>query len=86
MIIDKAEKVKAGKFSGFSFVLTGTLAQMSREIAKERILALGGKVVGSVSKNTSYVVTGAEPGSKLKTAEKLGVKILDEKNFLNMLG
>ncbi len=76
---------KAGKLKGLSFVLTGTLSQMSREIAKERILALGGKVVGSVSKNTSYVVLGVEPGSKQKTAEKLGVKILNEQNFLNML-
>jgi DNA ligase (NAD+) len=58
---------------------------MSREIAKERILAQGGKVVGSVSKNTSYVVAGADPGSKLTTAGKLGVKVLDEKTFLSML-
>jgi DNA ligase (NAD+) len=58
---------------------------MSREIAKEKILALGGKVVGSVSKNTSYVVVGTDPGSKLKTAEKLGVKVLDEQQFLNMI-
>ncbi len=86
VIIEKAEKTKKGKFTGLNFVLTGTLSQMSREIAKERILALGGKVVGSVSKNTSYVVAGAEPGSKLKTAEKLGVKIINEKDFLNMLG
>ncbi len=86
VVIEKAERMKAGKFSGLNFVLTGTLATMSREIAKERILALGGKVVGSVSHNTSYVVAGTEPGSKLKTAEKLGVKVLDEKNFLNMLG
>ena len=80
------EKRKAGKFAGLNFVLTGTLSTMSREIAKERILALGGKIVGSVSKNTSYVVVGEDPGSKLKNAEKLGVKVLDEKNFLNMLG
>lgn len=84
--IEKAEKAKRGKLSGLSFVLTGTLTTMSREIAKEKILALGGKVVGSVSKNTSYVVAGVEPGSKLKNAEKLGVKVLSEKNFLNMLG
>ncbi len=85
VIIEKAEKTKAGKFTGLNFVLTGTLAQMSREIAKERILALGGKVVGSVSKNTSYVVAGIDPGSKLKNAEKLGVKILNEKEFLEIL-
>jgi DNA ligase (NAD+) len=86
VIIEKQEKIKAGKFTGFNFVLTGTLSGMSREIAKEKILALGGKVVGSVSRNTSYVVAGVEPGSKLKNAEKLGVKILNEKDFLNMLG
>ena len=68
-----------------NFVLTGTLSAMSREIAKEKILSLGGKVVGSVSKNTSYVVAGEDPGSKLKTAEKLGVKVLNEKDFLKML-
>ncbi len=85
VVVEKAEKQKAGKFTGNSFVLTGTLATMSREIAKEKILALGGKVVGSVSQNASYVVAGAEPGSKLKTAEKLGVKVIDEKEFLNML-
>ncbi len=86
VVIEKMDKIKKGKFSGITFVLTGTLLQMSREIAKERILALGGKVAGSVSKNTSYVVAGVEAGSKLKTAEKLGVKIIDEKIFVNMLG
>ncbi len=86
VVVKKTEKRKAGKFAGLNFVLTGTLSTMSREIAKEKILALGGKVIGSVSKNTSYVVAGVDPGSKLKTAQKLGVKVLDEKNFLNMLG
>ena len=85
IIVEKTPKIKAGKFTGLHFVLTGTLAGMSREIAKERILALGGKVAGSVSQNTSYVVTGADPGSKFTTAEKLGVKIIDEKEFLRML-
>ncbi len=85
VIIEKAEKIRSGKFKGLNFVLTGTLSGMSREIAKERILALGGKVVGSVSKNTSYVVAGEDPGSKMKTAEKLGVKIIDEKEFLRLL-
>ena len=86
VVVEKVEKKKAGKFTGLNFVLTGTLSTMSRKIAKEKILNLGGKVVGSVSKNTSYVVAGAEPGSKLVTAEKLGVKVLNEKDFLNMLG
>ena len=85
VIVEKGEKKKAGKFTGLSFVLTGTLGTMSREIAKERILALGGKVVGSVSKNTSFVISGEDSGSKLKNAEKLGVKVLDEKEFLKML-
>lgn len=85
VVVEKAEKIKAGKFTGLNFVLTGTLAGMSREIAKEKILALGGKVSGSVSKNTSYVVAGEESGSKLGTAEKLGVKVINEKDFLNML-
>jgi DNA ligase (NAD+) len=90
VVVEKAPRVNppAGgwKFTGLSFVLTGALSQMSREIAKEKIIALGGKVVGSVSKNTSYVVAGTDPGSKFTTAQKLGVKILDEKEFLNMLG
>ncbi len=89
VVVEKMEEGrgrKAGKFSGFTFVLTGILSTMSREIAKEKIMKLGGRVSGSVSKNTSYVVAGADPGSKIKNAEKLGVKILGEKEFLNMLG
>ncbi|HBB49795.1 TPA: DNA ligase (NAD(+)) LigA [Candidatus Nomurabacteria bacterium] len=85
VVIEKVKKQEKGKLSGLHFVLTGTLARMSREIAKEKILALGGKISGSVSKNTSYVVAGEDPGSKLKNAQKLGVKILEEKEFLNML-
>ncbi|MFA5840703.1 MAG: NAD-dependent DNA ligase LigA [Candidatus Paceibacterota bacterium] len=86
VVIKQEEKKKAGKFTGFNFVLTGTLSSMSREIAKEKVLAFGGKVVSSVSKNTSYVVAGEEAGSKLANALKLGVKVLSEKDFLNMLG
>ncbi len=85
VVIEKAEKKKRGKLNGLNFVLTGTLSQMSREIAKEKIIALGGKVSGSVSKNTSYVVAGDDPGSKLTNAEKLGVKVINEKEFLKML-
>jgi DNA ligase (NAD+) len=86
VVIEKMGKKKKGKLAGLHFVLTGTLSQMSREIAKEKIISLGGKVIGSVSKNTSYVVAGVDSGSKLKTALKLGVKVLNEKDFLNMLG
>ena len=85
VMIEKTPPKKVGKFTGLSFVLTGTLSQMSREIAKEKILAFGGKVSGSVSKNTSYVVAGVDPGSKFATAEKLRVKILNEEEFLKML-
>ncbi|MFH1608803.1 MAG: NAD-dependent DNA ligase LigA [Patescibacteria group bacterium] len=85
VVIKKAEKRLDGKFFGLTFVLTGTLSSMSRELAKEKILKLGGKVSGSVSKNTSYVLSGENPGSKLTDAQKLGVKIIEEKDFLNMI-
>jgi DNA ligase (NAD+) len=85
VVIKKQDKKQAGKFTGMTFVLTGTLSSMSREIAKEKILNLGGKVSGSVSKNTTYVVAGEEAGSKLTNAQKLGVKVLTEEEFLKML-
>ena len=85
VVIEKMDKKKAGKFTGLTFVLTGTLSSLSREMAKEKIIALGGKVSGSVSKNTSYLVAGIDPGSKLTTAKKLGVKVLDEKEFVKMM-
>jgi DNA ligase (NAD+) len=74
-----------GKFVGKTFVLTGTLDSLTRDEAKDKIRELGGEVTGSVSKKTSYVVAGAEPGSKLAKAEELGVEILDEKAFLKLL-
>lgn len=83
--IEKAVKIKKGKFTGMTFVLTGTLPTLSRDEAKEKINALGGKVSGSVSKNTSYVLVGSDPGSKYDAALKLGVPILDEKAFLKLL-
>jgi len=68
-----------------TFVLTGTLPDLTREQATDRIMAAGGKVTGSVSKKTSYVVAGASPGSKLAKAEKLGVPVIDEAGLLELL-
>jgi DNA ligase (NAD+) len=78
-------KAKNTKLSGKTFVLTGTLPTLSRDEAKAMILAQGGKVSGSVSKNTDYVVAGESAGSKYDEAQKLGVTILDEKGLLGLL-
>jgi DNA ligase (NAD+) len=85
VVVEKAEKNHSGRFSGKVFVLTGALPSMSRELAKEKILTAGGRVSGSVSKNTDYVLAGEAPGSKLTEAKKLGIKIINEKEFLEML-
>ena len=83
IIADKG--VVKGKFFGKTFVITGTLESMSREEVGAKIRSLGGKVSSSVSKDTSYLVAGSEPGSKYDQAQKLGVKILDEKEFLKII-
>lgn len=72
-------------FDGLTFVLTGTLSNYTRDEAKKLIEERGGKVTGSVSKKTNYVVAGTDPGSKLSKAQQLGVKVIDEKEFENML-
>lgn len=71
--------------SGLTFVITGTLSQMSRDEAKDILLSKGAKISESVSKKTDYVVVGDSPGSKLAKAESLGVKIIDEKELLKLL-
>lgn len=75
----------AGALDGKAFVLTGTLAGLTRPQAKEMIEAAGGKVSGSVSRNTDYVVAGASAGSKLDKAQQLGIKIIDEDTLKEML-
>lgn len=78
-------KAKSSKLEDLTFVLTGTLESMSREEAKEKIRELGGDVSESVSRKTDYVVVGSEPGSKFENAKHLGVKTIDEKEFLDLL-
>ncbi len=88
VVAEKSRATRPGTklpFEGKTFVLTGTLSSMSRDDAKKKIKDLGGDVTSSVSKNTSYVVVGEEPGSKYDNALKLGVPTLDEGAFLKLL-
>ncbi|MFZ5365256.1 MAG: NAD-dependent DNA ligase LigA [Patescibacteria group bacterium] len=78
-------KLKKSALTGKTIVLTGSMESMSRDAAKEKVRALGGNVSSSVSKETDLVVAGAEPGSKYDKAKKLGVKIIDEKEFLKLI-
>ena len=80
------KKQRSTELAGMTFVLTGTLPTLSREEAKARIEAAGGKVSGSVSKKTSYVVAGEAAGSKLEKAQELGVAVVDEAGLLGLLG
>jgi DNA ligase (NAD+) len=83
-----AEKreIKSQKLAGKSFVFTGGLENRSREEAGEIVLQHGGKLSGSVSKKTDYVVVGSDPGSKYEKAKELGVKVLTEAEYEKLLG
>lgn len=78
-------KVSNSKFQNRSFVLTGEMESMTRDEAKEKIRSLGGDISSSVSKNTDFVVVGKNPGSKYDKAKAIGVKTLNEREFLNLL-
>ncbi|HZI90956.1 MAG TPA: NAD-dependent DNA ligase LigA [Thermoleophilaceae bacterium] len=75
-----------GRLAGKTLVLTGTMSNLTREDATERVEAAGGKVTGSVSKKTDYLVAGADPGSKLAKAEEIGTEVLDEDGLVKLLG
>jgi len=80
----KEEKPKI--LEGFTFVFTGALKSMTRDEAKRKVIELGGKVTDSVSKNVKYVVVGENPGSKYQKALQLGIKIINEDEFLKLIG
>ena len=86
VIIKRPQTSSSQTLAGKTFVLTGTLESLTRDEAKEKIRARGGDVSGSVSKQTDYVVAGENPGSKKDRAEALGVRLLDERQFLQMIG
>jgi DNA ligase (NAD+) len=85
----EVEKMKAqnkpGKLAGQTFVLTGTMEKYSREEAKKIIKSLGGEVASTVSLKTTFVVAGENPGSKATESKRLGIKILDEEDFVNLI-
>ena len=85
MTASRRKRSQTGALAGKTFVLTGTLSGMTREEASELIAEAGGKVSGSVSKKTDYVVVGDDPGSKYTKAQQLGIEILDEAGLRKLL-
>ncbi|MCX8065469.1 MAG: NAD-dependent DNA ligase LigA [Candidatus Hydrogenedentes bacterium] len=85
---EETASIEEGKniLKGMTFVVTGTLKNFTRDQIEQKIKSLGGKAVSSVSKNTDYLIVGESPGSKLEKAQRLGVKIISEEDFLNMIG
>ncbi|GAE87452.1 DNA ligase [Acetivibrio straminisolvens JCM 21531] len=79
------KKIKDNRFEGKTFVLTGTLPSFTRKEAEEIIKSFGGKTSGSVSKKTDYVLAGEDAGSKLEKAKELGIEIIDEERFRQMI-
>ena len=84
-IVPRVHSDDGGPLAGKTFVLTGTLLSMTRQEAKKRIQELGGKVTGSVSRKTNYLVYGADPGSKLDKAQQIGVEVVNEDAFAQMM-
>jgi DNA ligase (NAD+) len=80
------KKKAGGPLVGLTFVLTGTMPNLAREDAKAKIELAGGKVTGSVSKKTDYLVAGEDAGSKLDKAKEIGVKVIDEGQLLDLIG
>ncbi len=85
-VVPQEARAAAGPLAGKTFVFTGALSRMTREEARRRVEARGGKVASGVSKKVDYVVVGADPGSKLTEAQKLGLRILNEEEFSRMVG
>jgi DNA ligase (NAD+) len=85
LTLEEPRQQTTGALRGMTFVLTGTLESLSRDAASELIESNGGKVTSGVSKKTSYVVAGEEPGSKLEKAKTLGVPVIDERGLRKLI-
>jgi DNA ligase (NAD+) len=84
--VEQAVAPAEGPLTGETVVITGTLSSMTRDEARDAARAAGATVTDSVSKKTTLLVTGGEPGSKLRKAQELGVRVVDEAQFLGLLG